>query len=93
MCYVWDGSSVGHIDPAEVQTLTPGSSVIDITEDVRQTLLLSVPLKLLGPGNMQGSLSALRQESQRGPLHVHRWHRRFPMGSTAIHSEELRKGM
>ena len=47
MYYVWEGADRAHFDPSEVQILSPGSMVIDITEDVRQTLLLAVPLKLL----------------------------------------------
>ncbi len=47
MYYLWEGSDAGRFDPSEVQMLAPGSTVIDISEDVRQTLLLAVPLKLL----------------------------------------------
>jgi len=48
MHYVPEGGSHANIiDPTEIQVIPPGLSVIDISEDVRQTILLSVPLKLL----------------------------------------------
>ncbi len=47
MHYVSDSEEYGRFDPAEVQLLTPGQHMIDISEDVRQMILLSVPLKLL----------------------------------------------
>jgi uncharacterized protein len=45
--YVRDPAEGERFDPAEVQVLSPALTAIDIAEDVRQTLLLSVPLKLL----------------------------------------------
>ena len=47
MMYVFDAEEAGQFDPAEVQVISPALTVIDITEDVRQTILLAVPLKLL----------------------------------------------
>lgn len=47
MYYVWDHASSQGLDPSEVQVVQPGLSVIDISDDVRQTILLAVPLKLL----------------------------------------------
>ena len=47
MCYVTQGEQFEGVDPAELQTVAPGSGNIDITEDVRQTVLLAVPLKVL----------------------------------------------
>ena len=47
MTYLFDAEDAGQFDPAEVQVVAPTLTVIDITEDVRQTLLLAVPLKLL----------------------------------------------
>jgi len=52
--YVWDGAEAEVLDPAEVQVIPPGLSLIDITEDVRQTALLSVPLKLLCHAGCRG---------------------------------------
>jgi len=45
MHYVWDESEAERIDPSEVQVLLPGQTVIDLAEDVRQTVLLAFPLK------------------------------------------------
>jgi uncharacterized protein len=47
MTYLFDAGEADQFDPAEVQVISPSLTVIDITEDVRQTLLLSIPLKLL----------------------------------------------
>ena len=47
MYYVTDGGAEGNIDPSELQVMPPGFSVIDLQEDVRQTVMLSVPLKRL----------------------------------------------
>lgn len=45
MHYVWEASDAERIDPAEVQVLSPGQTVIDTADDVRQTVLLAFPLK------------------------------------------------
>lgn len=47
MYYVAEESGDYRVDPSELQIVPPGFSVIDLHEDVRQTVLLSVPLKVL----------------------------------------------
>jgi uncharacterized protein len=47
MFYVADDSDAESLDPSEVQVIPTGLPIIDLTDDVRQTVLLSVPLKLL----------------------------------------------
>ena len=47
MYYVWNGAETSSLDPTEVQVISPGLNIINIAEDVRQTILLSVPLKVL----------------------------------------------
>jgi uncharacterized protein len=47
MFYVWDGAEAEFLDPSEVQVLPQSFSVVDITDDVRQTAILSVPFKIL----------------------------------------------
>lgn len=47
MVYVGEGAETSQIEPSEVQVIPAGYHVIDIADDVRQTLLLAVPLKLL----------------------------------------------
>jgi uncharacterized protein len=54
MCYVWDGTEAGVLDPFEVQVVSPGLPMIDLSDDVRQTVLLSVPLKLLCKADCRG---------------------------------------
>jgi len=45
MYYLWAEPEEDRYDPAEVQVLAAGQTVIDLTDDVRQTVLLSLPLK------------------------------------------------
>lgn len=47
MLYVSEESDTEQLEPTEVQIVSVGLNGIDIAEDVRQTLLLAVPLKLL----------------------------------------------
>ena len=47
MFYVSDETEAGGFDPSEVQVIPAGLPIIDLSEDVRQTVLLAVPLKLL----------------------------------------------
>jgi uncharacterized protein len=47
MYYVWNEAEKGRFDPSEVQVVPTGLPIIDITEDVRQVVLLAVPLKLV----------------------------------------------
>jgi uncharacterized protein len=47
MFYVAEGAQFEGIDPAELQTIAPGAGSLDIAEDVRQTVLLAIPLKIL----------------------------------------------
>ena len=47
MHYLQDGTDAKGLDPSEVQAIPAGQSIIDIRDDVRQTVLLSVPLKVL----------------------------------------------
>jgi len=47
MYYVWDTRDAELQDSSEVQVISAGLPVIDLADDVRQTVLLAVPLKLL----------------------------------------------
>jgi uncharacterized protein len=47
MHYVHSEADAGRYDPAEVQVLGPDVTTIDLADDVRQTVLVAVPLKLL----------------------------------------------
>ena len=47
MYYVTEENADTNIDSLELQIVPPGFSVIDLYDDVRQTVLLSVPFKLL----------------------------------------------
>ena len=54
MCYIPEGSDTSGIDPTELQVIPPASGVIEIAEDVRQTILLGIPLKLLCSEGCEG---------------------------------------
>lgn len=47
MAYVYDESDAGELDRDEITVLQPSSNVIKIDDDVREYILLAVPLKLL----------------------------------------------
>ncbi len=47
MHYLYSEAGAAHFDPAEVQVIAPGTPSIDLVEDIRQTVLVAVPLKLL----------------------------------------------
>ena len=47
MLYVFEVDEMQHLDPAEFQVISAGENTIDIIDDVRQTIILAVPLKLL----------------------------------------------
>ncbi len=67
MYYVWDGTDTSSLDPAEVQVIPPGLSIIDIGDDVRQTILLSVPLKILCREDCKGLCSQCGKNLNEGP--------------------------
>ncbi len=54
MYYIVEEGGRENIDPADIQIIPPGLSVINVSEDVRQTILLSVPLKLLCSEGCEG---------------------------------------
>jgi uncharacterized protein len=67
MYYLLEGTDTANLDPAEVQYLAPGSTVIDLTDDVRQTILLSVPLKLLCAESCEGLCPHCGKNLNTGP--------------------------
>jgi uncharacterized protein len=70
MFYVWDGmESDDSLDPSEVQVIPHGLSIIDLTDDVRQTAILSVPLKLLCRDNCRGLCPSCGMDLNTGACH------------------------
>ncbi len=45
--YIFDELDAGKLPPDEVKVISPDTVTIDLTEDVREMVMLSVPLKLL----------------------------------------------
>jgi uncharacterized protein len=54
MHYIWNEEDAGLLDPTEVQLVASNLAVIDLAEDVRQTIILAVPLKLLCKSSCKG---------------------------------------
>ena len=67
MHYLWNDEDASQYDVAEVQTIPQGSSFIDITEDVRQTVLVAVPLKLLCREDCLGLCPHCGKDLNEGP--------------------------
>lgn len=65
--YITEGAPPGNIDPMELQIVPPGFSVIDMSEDVRQSVLLSVPLKLLCSEGCKGLCPTCGKNLNTGP--------------------------
>jgi uncharacterized protein len=54
MLYVQDAAETGGLDPSEFQIVPEGLTVIDVGEDVRQTAMLAIPLKILCKDECRG---------------------------------------
>jgi uncharacterized protein len=54
MYYVWDTGDAELYDPSEVQVIPGGLPLIDLADDVRQTVMLAIPLKLLCKDDCRG---------------------------------------
>jgi uncharacterized protein len=67
MHYIWDDEDSGQYDAAEVQVIPQGSTIIDITEDVRQTVLIAVPLKMLCREDCLGLCPHCGKDLNEGP--------------------------
>ncbi len=67
MNYLPDESEAGRFDPSEVQIISPGLNVVDMRDDVRQTILLSVPLKLLCREDCKGLCPRCGKNLNEGP--------------------------
>jgi uncharacterized protein len=67
MHYVWNDEEAGRYDISEVVAIPAGNTVIDITEDVRQTVLVAVPLKLLCREDCLGLCPHCGKDLNEGP--------------------------
>jgi uncharacterized protein len=67
MYYVQDETDAGNLDPAEVQVIPRGLSSIDLAEDIRQVVLLAVPLKLLCRDDCRGLCTSCGADMNGGP--------------------------
>ena len=67
MHYIWTNEDAGQYDVAEVQVIPQGTSVIDITEDVRQTVLIAIPFKLLCREDCLGLCPHCGKDLNEGP--------------------------
>ncbi len=65
--YVFTETDAGRYDPAETQILAPGTVAVDITDDVRQVVQLTVPLKLLCSEECKGLCPQCGKDLNEGP--------------------------
>jgi uncharacterized protein len=56
--YISDGDDAGRFPPEDVRVLKPDAAVIDLSDDVREMIMLSVPLKLLCREECRGLCSS-----------------------------------
>lgn len=79
MVYIHEGGSTAGLDPSEFQVLPIGANIIDIADDVRQTVMLAVPLKLLCQEQCKGLCATCGKNLNEGPCSCkeervdHRW--------------------
>ncbi|MGA2623056.1 MAG: DUF177 domain-containing protein [Bacteroidota bacterium] len=52
--YVYDGLDAGRSTDDEVRVISPETPQLDLADDIRETVMLSVPLKLLCKENCKG---------------------------------------
>jgi uncharacterized protein len=64
--YVEDGSEAGRFPPEDVRIIRNEATVIDLSEDVREMVLLSVPLKLLCREECRGLCSSCGADLNKG---------------------------
>jgi len=67
MYYVWDEPDAAAFDPSEVQVIPAGLSTIALDEDVRQTILLALPLKILCREDCRGLCPRCGKNLNDGP--------------------------
>ncbi|MGA9121635.1 MAG: DUF177 domain-containing protein [Bacteroidota bacterium] len=65
--YVFRDEDADRFDPAETQVLAPGTSAINIGEDVRQVVQMAVPLKLLCKESCKGLCPQCGKNLNEGP--------------------------
>jgi len=64
--YVWDNGDADQFGESEVQVIPAGLPLIDLADDVRQTVLLAIPLKLLCKEDCKGLCSHCGTDLNRG---------------------------
>ncbi len=67
MYYVWNEPDASRFDPSEVQVIPAGMSVISLDEDVRQTIQVSLPLKVLCREDCRGLCPRCGKNLNEGP--------------------------
>jgi len=65
--YVFTEADAGRFDPAETQILAPGTASVDIADDVRQVVQLTVPLKILCKDTCKGLCPQCGKDLNEGP--------------------------
>ena len=65
--YIYQNPENGRYPPEEVQIISPNTTYIDLAEDVRQMVMLSIPLKLLCNTDCRGLCSHCGSNLNAGP--------------------------
>jgi uncharacterized protein len=65
--YVFSDAEAVSFDPAEVQVVSPSLSAVELDEDVRQTIEIAVPLKLLCNERCKGLCPQCGKNLNNGP--------------------------
>jgi uncharacterized protein len=72
--YVEDDSEAGRFPPEDVRIMRNNATVIDLSDDVREMVLLSVPLKLLCAEECRGLCSSCGADLNKGECGCTREH-------------------
>lgn len=81
MLYVYDNLDTAKYEEIEAQVLSPDTTHIDLTEDIREVVMLAVPMKLLCRENCQGLCPRCGTNWNYGQCLCHEERSDFTLGS------------
>jgi uncharacterized protein len=81
MFYVYDDLDATTYEESQVQVLSPDTTHLDLTKDIREMVMLAVPMKLLCRENCQGLCSRCGRNWNYGQCTCHEEQSDFTLGS------------
>jgi uncharacterized protein len=81
MLYVYDAIDAAKYEESQVQVLSPDATYIDLTQDVREVVMLAVPMKLLCRENCRGLCPRCGTNWNYGKCTCHEEQSDFTLGS------------